>query len=253
VRLIELLLERSALPKGGIVLDVGCGIGGTARYLASQHCSKVIGLTISGRQVEMAHKLSIDAAGHGQSSVEGGEFIRIGDGAVRFVELDVEKMGGFFQREPNALKFDCVWVSEALSHFPDKRLFFADAAKLLKPNGKLVVADWFKAENLSDVETKEDIIPIEDGMLLPPLCTQTDYVKFSEQAGLQVFSEPLNISKQVSKTWDISWSLVQSPSLWNLAISQGRDFLAFLQAFRAMRRGFATGSFQYAVIVFQKR
>jgi tocopherol O-methyltransferase len=51
---------------------------------------------------------------------------------------------------------------------------------------------------------------------------------------------------------DISWSLIQSPALWAFAVSQGRDGLAFLQAFRAMRRGFANGSFRYAVMVFQK-
>jgi len=51
---------------------------------------------------------------------------------------------------------------------------------------------------------------------------------------------------------DISWSLVQNPALWAFAVSQGRDGLAFLQSFRAMRRGFANGNFRYAVITFQK-
>lgn len=51
---------------------------------------------------------------------------------------------------------------------------------------------------------------------------------------------------------DISWSLVQNPSLWAFALSQGRDGIAFLQAFRAMRRGYANGSFRYAVVSFQK-
>ncbi len=47
-------------------------------------------------------------------------------------------------------------------------------------------------------------------------------------------------------------SLVQSPSLWALALTQGRDFIAFLQAFRAMKRGYANGTFLYAVMAFQK-
>ena len=51
---------------------------------------------------------------------------------------------------------------------------------------------------------------------------------------------------------DISWSLVQSPSLWAFAFSQGRDAIAFLKAFNAMRRGYANETFRYAVIVFQK-
>jgi tocopherol O-methyltransferase len=51
---------------------------------------------------------------------------------------------------------------------------------------------------------------------------------------------------------DISWSLIQNPALWAFAVAQGRDGLAFMQAFRAMRRGFANGTFRYAVMAFQK-
>ena len=42
---------------------------------------------------------------------------------------------------------------------------------------------------------------ITDGMLLPPLCSQTDYVHMAEKAGLSVFKKPFDISKNVSKTW----------------------------------------------------
>jgi len=52
---------------------------------------------------------------------------------------------------------------------------------------------------------------------------------------------------------DISLSLIQSPSLWAFAISQGRDVIAFLKAFGAMRRGFGNGRFRYGVVVFEKK
>jgi len=42
---------------------------------------------------------------------------------------------------------------------------------------------------------------LADGMLLPPLCTQSDYVRFAHTAGLKTFSEPFDISKHVAKTW----------------------------------------------------
>lgn len=110
-------------------------------------------------------------------------------------------------------------------------------------------------------------------MLLPPLCTQANYVDLAKQAGLSVSGGPKDISADVKATWyvrsnprcffldgadiepksrDISWSLVQNPSLWAFAFSQGRDGIAFLQSFRAMRRGFANGNFRYAVVAFQK-
>ncbi|KAI4114252.1 MAG: hypothetical protein LQ338_008025 [Usnochroma carphineum] len=88
-----------------------------------------------------------------------------------------------------------------MSHLPEKKLFFQNAANLLRPDGKLVVADWFKAEDLSNTQLEADIKPIEDGMLLPPLCTQSRYVQLAEDAGLKTFSAPFDISQNVAKTW----------------------------------------------------
>ena len=58
----------------------------------------------------------------------------------------------------------------------------------------------FALEVLLRYETDER----EDGMLLPGLNTQSEYVNYATQAGLNVFSEPLDISKQVSKTWYVT-------------------------------------------------
>ncbi|KAK4043024.1 S-adenosyl-L-methionine-dependent methyltransferase [Parachaetomium inaequale] len=294
LNLIRLLLSISSLspPQGREelkeqqqlrILDVGCGVGGTTRYLASELGAAVTGITISGKQVQIAGRLSKAAAaaaaatpgvdgtgngdgedgaadgdGDGSKAEEGDGFIPLGDrgGKVRFIELDAEKMGEFFSPSGGGGQagggFDVVWISEALSHFPNKALFFHNAHKLLRPGGKLVLADWFRAEGLGEGVFEADIKPIEDGMLLPPLCTQQEYVNLATGAGLEVLGGPKDISKDVSKTWDISWSLVQNPSLWAFAFSQGRDGIAFLQAFRAMRRGYANGSFRYAVMAFAK-
>ena len=161
IQLIELLLEQSGLPTGSNVLDVGCGIGGTSRYLAKNKGCQVIGVTISGRQVEIAKKLTAEEAGSVQAAAEETEFVKLGDGEIRYVELDAEKMGEYFASAANKKTFDCVWISEAMSHLPDKNLFFRNAASLLKPGGKLVVADWFKAEDLTDAQMDVDIKPIE--------------------------------------------------------------------------------------------
>ncbi|KAL8642371.1 MAG: hypothetical protein Q9228_000924 [Teloschistes exilis] len=249
VRLIQLLLDRAQLEKGIEILDVGCGLGGTSRFLARNHHCHVTGITISAKQVEMAIKLSADEANQDHATKAVGESIKLENGSIRFLELDAERMAEHF---PTQAVFDCVWITEAMSHLPDKQLFFQNAMKLLRPGGKLVVADWFRADDLTSSQLDADIKPIEDGMLLPPLCTQFQYTQFAEGAGLKVFSDSLDISKNVAKTWDISWSLIQSPSLWAFAFSQGRDGIAFLQAFRAMRRGYTNGTFRYAVMVFQK-
>ena len=146
------------------------------------------GITISTRQVELAVRLSKAAAAASASQgddddapeVDGQDgFVAVGDrgGKVRFIELDAEKMGEYFSSSSSSPSspqesgaeqggFDVVWISEALSHFPNKALFFRNAHQLLRPGGKLVLADWFKAEGLSEKEFDADVKPIE-GLSLP--------------------------------------------------------------------------------------
>ncbi|KAF3908881.1 Cycloartenol-C-24-methyltransferase [Arthrobotrys entomopaga] len=198
-RLITLLLDRSNVSSGSRVLDVGCGVGGTSRYLAHEHQCSVTGVTISGKQVEIAKRLSNDEAAKlnkeptSSGEPEGAEgWISLSPGKVRFIELDAEKMGDYFDGTTGKEgSFDAVWISEAMSHLPHKQLFFDNAFKLLKSGdgGKLVVADWFKAENLGEKEMNDDIKPIEE------------YVEHAKIAGFKVYSEPFDISENVKKTW----------------------------------------------------
>lgn len=161
IQLIKLLLNRSGLAPSSTVLDVGCGIGGTSRHLAETLGCKVTGVTISGRQVDIANKLSREFAGRKEAGVDEEGFITIKNGGVSFVELDAEKMDQYFSQPAKNNTFDCVWISEAMSHLPNKELFFRNAFALLNVGGKLVVADWFKAEGLTDQQMEADIKPIE--------------------------------------------------------------------------------------------
>lgn len=158
---MDLLLERSKFPSGSRVLDVGCGIGGTSRYLAKKMGCTVTGITISGQQVKLARDLSAKEAGLVDGKIDKSDFTELGNGSVRFLELDAEKMGDFFTESETKMTFDCVWISEAMSHLPNKELFFRNATMLLNAGGKLVVGDWFKAEGLTAAQMEADIKPIE--------------------------------------------------------------------------------------------
>ena len=158
IRLIELLISRSKLANDSSILDVGCGLGGTSRYLAKHHDCKVTGITISGKQVEMATNLTRKEVEYDATTKAAGGSTKLRYGAVRFLELDAEQLGQSFRTDGI---FDCVWITEALSHLPDKRLFFHNAFKVLSAGGKLVIADWFKAEDLASDQYQSDIKPIE--------------------------------------------------------------------------------------------
>ena len=161
------------LGDGSTVLDVGCGIGGTTRFLAKEHGCTVTGLTISGRQVQIAQRLTDEEACKASSltanavgidhAVDGMRNLGSRGGKVMYREADAEMMAEYYPPE----SFDAVWVSEALSHFPDKPLFFRNAARVLRrgeggaASGKLILADWFKAEDLTPKQFHQDIEPIE--------------------------------------------------------------------------------------------
>lgn len=194
------------------MLDVGCGLGGTSRFLAREHDCEVTGITISGRQAEMARKFTLEETGITTApSSDLMSYPNAGhDGAhggVRFLELDAEKMLEHFSsagRGPDGPEtFDCVWISEALSHLPDKPLFFSSSFALLagSQSSRLVIADWFRAPGLTPEQVNADVKPIEDGMLLPKLHTTDEYVQMAEQAGFRTVKAPLDISSDVSKTW----------------------------------------------------
>ena len=152
-QLIDLLLERSKLPKGSTVLDVGCGTGGTSRYLAEHWNCGVTGVTIGGREIEIAKQFAA-AAGKWLSPKDGHDtdYFELGSagGEVRFVELDAETMADYFGFGAEPVTFHCIWIVEALSHLPDKKLFFGTAEMLLDVGGKLAIADWFKTETSSE-------------------------------------------------------------------------------------------------------
>ena len=52
---------------------------------------------------------------------------------------------------------------------------------------------------------------IIDGMLLPTLSTTSEYVHMAQEAGFGIFSEPLDISENVAKTWYFSPMFPPSP------------------------------------------
>jgi tocopherol O-methyltransferase len=124
--------------------------GGTSVYLAKELGARVLGITISHKQVEMA-TAKVDVAGLA--------------GSVTVFHGDGERLDTLPELQPHVGSFDAVWISEALSHFADRGAFFRHAAAYLKPGGKLVLADWFRAEHISERLEAEIIKPIESGML----------------------------------------------------------------------------------------
>lgn len=118
----NLLMKIGEIKATDMVLDCGCGIGGSAIYLSKNLGCKVTGVTLSAKQVATAKKLAIE------NSV---------DKLVSFCKLNYLETGF----EDNS--FDIVWAIESFGSSPNKQLFFKEMYRILKPGGKILFADTF--------------------------------------------------------------------------------------------------------------
>jgi tocopherol O-methyltransferase len=226
VQLMEHLAELADVQTGSTVLDIGCGFGGSSIYLAKKYKASATGITISPVQVEMARK----AATVAQSD-------------ARFLLMDAESLD-FSQ------PFDLLWSVESISHYHDRRSFFTNAVKFLKPGGVFALTDWFKKAGLSATQERKFIEPIERGMFID-LETMDDYESHLIASGLQIVQRQ-DLSRQCAKSWDLALDMIRDKSFWALAAKMGKDFVTNLRAFRAMRAGYTSGNFVYGLFIARK-
>lgn len=61
----EELIELCHIDQGKYVLDVGCGVGVTPRYLAKRHGCRVVGVDISKRMIKRSKERAKREGGRG--------------------------------------------------------------------------------------------------------------------------------------------------------------------------------------------
>jgi SAM-dependent methyltransferase len=113
------------------VLDVGAGIGGPSRYLASQFGCRVTGLDLVG------------------------EYCRVADSLAKRVKLDnllTYRQGDATHIPFEDAIFDVVWTQHASMNIAYKKRLYSEMYRVLKPGGKLVIYDVFKGSNSSNID-----------------------------------------------------------------------------------------------------
>ncbi len=119
------LAGRANIETGMRVLDVGCGIGGSARHLASERGCHVTGIDLTRDYVEVATAL---AARTGLA-----QHVAFHHGSA--LELPFE-----------ADSFDIVWTEHVQMNIADKAAFYGEIARVLKPGGHLLFHDIFSSD-----------------------------------------------------------------------------------------------------------
>ncbi len=104
------------------VLDVGCGLGGTARYLAERFGCRVTGVDLSAEYIAVASRLN--------SMVGLTDRVSVCQGQATHLPFDDQS-------------FDVVWTEHTQMNIPDKRDFYSEVIRVLRPGGQLLFHDVF--------------------------------------------------------------------------------------------------------------
>jgi len=230
---VEEMLQWSGADHPPKILDVGCGIGGTSRYLANKFPeSKVTGITLSKNQVKRGTQLAAD---RGLSN-------------VNFQVMDALAM------EFPDNSFDLVWACESGEHMPDKKAYVDEMIRVLKPGGTLAIATWCQRE-----ETKENPFSENDKARLqflydewahPYFVSKEQYGRIAAESGkmddvvLSDWTAPTVDSWRHSiwvGVWD-PWIVVfKGPGIWYKTVRE-------IVTLERMHRAFTDGLMEYGMI-----
>jgi sarcosine/dimethylglycine N-methyltransferase len=119
------LARRAALKPGSRVLDVGCGLGGSARYLAVEHQCQVTGIDLTREYVDVANALA---------------------GMVGLSERVAFRQASALEMPFDDGAFDAVWTEHVQMNIADKRAFYREIGRVTRPGGTLLFHDVFQGE-----------------------------------------------------------------------------------------------------------
>jgi tocopherol O-methyltransferase len=219
----KFLAETAGVKSDDIILDAGCGVGGSAIWLAKNYNTQVVGITISEKQIEEAGRLSLKNAV---------------DSNTKFFKRDFLNSG--FESE----SFSVVWAIESICHAEDKKDFLKEAYRLLKDGGRLIIDDGFLLRQTKNNAEKKNLNAFLEGMALSNLAYETEFKRSLEEVSfknIRIYDkakETLPSAKKIHRmsifSYPTSWifeKLHLTPSLLT------KNNLAGITQFRIIKKG----------------
>lgn len=168
----------AGLTAGARVCDVGCGYGGPARLWAREHGATVTGFTVSAAQKAFADRQAVQGP------------------------VPEYRLQDFLENDARDGTYDAVVAIESLTHIRDQPGVLREAARLLRPGGRLVACVWMGDPSPSAWRRWFLLEPIVEEGRLSGLPTATELRRWTTAAGLSV--ERLeDVTSHVRCTWTV--------------------------------------------------
>jgi sarcosine/dimethylglycine N-methyltransferase len=157
----EIMAQAVDIRSGSRVLDLGCGYGSTARYLAKNYGCSITATNISENELELAWDRTLEAGLDGLIEYEYGDFHDL-------IYADDS--------------FHVVWSQEAFLHAADKSKVLSECRRVLVPGGTLAFTDILVRKGTPE----EDRTRIYERVKSPDMWDLDDYQQALEGLGLEV-------------------------------------------------------------------
>ena len=175
----EVLAEFGGIEKGAIIVDAGCGLGHSSEWLAATYHGPVIGITLVPKQVETIQK-------------------RLAKHPVANVDF---KVADYLQMPFEDQSVDIVWAFESVCHAPEKLLFYKEAYRVLKPGGKLLMAEYLRNGRPMTSDQESLLAEIFSKWAIPDLDTLVEHRNHSIKAGFRFITNK-DVTPHVMKSYD---------------------------------------------------
>ncbi|MFZ4634359.1 MAG: class I SAM-dependent methyltransferase [Saprospiraceae bacterium] len=226
----RVMAQHAGIRKNEQVLDAGCGVGQAAFWLTENAGAQVTGLSVVPEQIADARRTA----------------------AKKKVPVPTFVVGDFLSLPFPEAQFDVVWACESFCHAQDKARFFVEARRVLKPGGRLIIADYIRTARPLNDEQERLIREWLHPQAIPDIGTAAEYETHALAAGFSRFTaKDITPNVRVSlrnlhhlcEKWRIPGQIMRTLGL----VSQIRyqNVLASIRQYEAMQ----AGAWQYALML----
>lgn len=209
----ERLARLAAPTEDSRILDVGCGVGGAAVWLATEVGCSVTGLDLVASNIETAKATAVS---HGV------------DHLVRFEQGDACAMP--FGTDA----FSMIWGQDAWCHVPHRDALFAECARVLEPGGVIALSDWLLTGE-EDAFYRQRLLP---ATACPGYETLAGYTGLLARHGF-VDIEAEDLSAEYAGHYERAMERLASAKDWIIETYGPRVYSIVLE-----RNGYASTAFQ---------